>query len=131
MGPRSFQAYARLGELYAELRRYDDAIAAFEKIKELRGDAGNPSAGVARVYALMGRTREARQLISGVKVQPIILAPVYVALGDKEEAFRILTKAVEEHNSFLVQLKEDPPFEGLHADPRWKMLLRRMNFPPE
>ena len=129
--PRSLQAYARLGELYAELRRYDDAIAAFEKIKELRGDAGNPSAGIARVYALMGRTREARQLISGVKVQPIILAPVYVALGDREEAFRILAKAVDERNSFLVQLKEDPPFEGLHADPRWKMLLRRMNFPPE
>jgi hypothetical protein len=28
-------------------------------------------------------------------------------------------------------LKADPPFENLHSDPRWKPLLRRMNFPEE
>jgi hypothetical protein len=38
---------------------------------------------------------------------------------------------VEERNSFLTPLKEDPPFESLHSDPRWKALLRRVNFPIE
>ena len=71
----------------------------------------------------MGRSREARQMIGEVKAQPVLVAPVYAALGDKDEAFRILQKAVNEHNSFLVYLKEDPPFENLHSDPRWKTLL--------
>lgn len=70
-------------------------------------------------------------MISGVKTQPINIAGVYAALGDKDEAFKILEKAIEERNSFLVVLKEDPPLENLHSDPRWQSLLRLMNFPPE
>ena len=79
----------------------------------------------------MGRRREARQMVSGVKAQAFDLAAVYAALGDEDEAFRILDKAVEERNSLLVFFKEDPSFENLRSDPRWKALLRRMNFPPE
>ena len=53
------------------LGRYDEAIAAFEKIRELMPKAGDfIRAGIARVYALMGREREARQMISGVKANP-------------------------------------------------------------
>ncbi|MGH9966964.1 MAG: TPR end-of-group domain-containing protein [Pyrinomonadaceae bacterium] len=58
------------------------------------------------------------------------IAGVYATLGDKDEAFRILEKAVAERH-MLAALKEDPPFENLHSDPRWKALLRRTNFPPE
>ena len=65
-----------------------------------------------------------------MKANPYIIAAVYAALGDKDEAFRILEKAIEER-SLLVALKEDPPLESLHSDPRWKVLLRRMNFPEE
>jgi len=58
------------------------------------------------------------------------VAHAYTALGDKDETFRILEKAVEEHQ-LLTPLKVEPPLESLHSDPRWKALLRRMNFPPE
>jgi hypothetical protein len=84
---------------------------------------------MARVYALDGRQREARQMIKGLKANPYIIAAVYVALGDQDEAFRILEKAIGE-NQFLTPLKVEPPLESLHSDPRWKTLLRRMNFPP-
>jgi hypothetical protein len=78
----------------------------------------------------MGRKRVARQMISGVKANAYTIAGVYATLGDKDEALRILEKAVEERQ-FLVMLKVDPPFENLHSDPRWQALLRRLNFPPE
>ncbi|MEK6323140.1 MAG: protein kinase [Acidobacteriota bacterium] len=129
--PRSVGANFRLGDVYAQLGRYDEAIAAFERIGELRLNERNFHAGIARVYALMGRQREARQMIGGVKADAINIAAVYATLGDKDEAFKILEKAVEQRNSLLVFLKEDPPFEKLHSDPRWKELLRRMNFPTE
>jgi tetratricopeptide (TPR) repeat protein len=128
--PRNYSAYVRLGDVYAKLARYDEAIAAFQNAAQLRSDGMHP-ARIARVYTLMGRQREARQMVSGVKAQAFDLASVYVALGDKDEAFRTLDKAVEERNSLLVFFKEDPSFENLKSDPRWRALLRRMNFPPE
>jgi tetratricopeptide (TPR) repeat protein len=127
--PRSIGANFRLGDVYVQLGRYAEAIAVFEKGRELTRDDSTFQAAIARVYALTGRGREARQMISGLKVAPIGMAEVYTALGDKDEAFRILAQAIEERNSFLVSLKEDPTFESLHSDPRWKELLRRMNFP--
>jgi serine/threonine protein kinase/Tfp pilus assembly protein PilF len=130
--PRNVGATSRLGEVYGQLGRYDEAIATFERMRELTPEAEDLfQAEIARVYALMGRQREARQIISRVKGNVVVIARVYAALGDKDEAFRILEKAIEERRMLLVQVKEDPPFENLHSDPRWKVLLRRMNFPEE
>ena len=72
-------------------------------------------------------------MVSRVKANSsgtIGIAAVYVALGDKDAAFRILQKAVEERQP-IVALKEDPLLENLRSDPRWKVLLRRMNYPEE
>jgi TolB-like protein/DNA-binding winged helix-turn-helix (wHTH) protein/Flp pilus assembly protein TadD len=126
--PRSVGANFRLGDLYAQVGRYDEAIAAFGKIEELA--PGDFQVGIARVYALMGRHREARHMIRGLKANADTIAAVYAALGDEDEAFRILEKAVEERQ-LIVVLKVDPPLENLHSDPRWKVLLRRMNLPLE
>lgn len=128
--PQSARAYYRLGDLYVKLARYDEAIAAYLKIRELAPNSGYMQAGTAYVYALMGRRSKARQMISRLKADPMTVAQVYVALGDKDEAFRILGKAIEEHRIGFF-LSEDPAFESLYSDPRWQALLRRMNFPPE
>ncbi len=129
--PRSIGANYRLADTYVGLRRYDDALAVFERGRVLTGDESTFQAGIARVYALTGREREARQMMRGLKTAPVEMAGVYTALGDRDEAFRILAQAVRERNTFLTSLKEDPPFDSLHADPRWKELLRRMNFPAQ
>jgi tetratricopeptide (TPR) repeat protein len=127
--PRNARAYYRLGDTYAKLGRYDEAIATYGKIGELAPASGYREAGIAYVYALMHRQSEARQMISGLKAEPMAIARVYSALGDKDEAFRILEKAIEDR-LIGFYLKEDPPFENLYSDPRWKELLRRMNYPP-
>jgi tetratricopeptide (TPR) repeat protein len=49
----------RLGEVYEQMGRYDDALAAFDK-----AGGGAPSYEVARTYARMGRHREARQMLA-------------------------------------------------------------------
>lgn len=80
----------------------------------------------------MGRKDEARRMVSGMKAFfPIDVAGVYAALDDKDEAFKILEEAIEQRKQQLIVLKEDPTLENLHSDPRWKVLLRRMNFPTE
>jgi len=59
------------------------------------------------------------------------IASVYAALGEKDKAIRVLEKAIEARDSLLIFIKEEPPLESLHSHPRWKELLRRMNFPEE
>lgn len=128
--PQSLTPNYRLGDLYAQLGRYEEALAAYERSGKAISKGGYPNAGIARVYALMGRTREARQMVSGLEDNPYIIAAVYAALRDKDEAFRILEEAVEKHQ-LLTPLKVEPPLDGLHSDPRWNALLRRMNFPTQ
>jgi eukaryotic-like serine/threonine-protein kinase len=128
--PRSSGANNRLAGIYTALGRYTEALAVYEKAKEVAPSATGYRDVVAYVYARMGRKQEARQTVSGTTVFPVDVAGVYAALGDKDAAFRILEKAVEERNALLVTVKEEPPLESLHSDPRWQKLLSKMNFPP-
>ena len=137
LAPDNGVAYGRLGDVYTEMGRYEEAIAAFERAQAF---SNNPmyKARRARAYVLAGRRREALRLLEELKAVPrtgrfpgYSLATVYAALGDKDEAFRLLVKAVEERDQLSCFLKTDPPFDSLHSDPRWKELLRRMNFPTE
>ena len=130
LDPRNYGAYGRMGDAYAHMGKFEEAIAAFKKAGELRADDVY-RARTARVYAMMGRQREAREIVSGVKARAFEIAGVYTALGDNDQAFKILQKAVEERDTLVVFVKEDPDFDSLHSDPRWKELLRRMNFPSE
>jgi len=107
--------------------------------------AGNPfglglsvSAGIAGVYARMGKLNEARRMLEELKAttDPAIFADIpvaraYAALGNKDEAFKVLFRLVEERESYATYIKADPPLDSLHTDPRWKELLRRMNFLPD
>jgi len=127
--PRSAGANNRLAGVYTALDRYAEALAVYEKAKEVAPSATGYRDVIAYVYARMGRRQEARQMVSGQAVFPVDVANVYAALGDKDEAFRILEKAVEERNALIVTVKEEPPLESLHSDPRWQKLLSKMNFP--
>lgn len=142
LDPRSSRAYDRLGDVYEQMGRYTDAIAIMKKAMELRNDSGsarrdNPLR-LARVYARMGKRAEALRMLKDSErkteladLNNYMAATVWTALGDKDQAFRLLSKGVEEKNPFSIYMNVDPPFDSLHSDPRWKVLLRRMNFPEE
>jgi len=129
--PRNAEAHFRLGDVYVAMSMYMEAIAAFERVGELTPEFESFRAGIAHVYALTGKQREARQMIGQSKADPLSIAVVYGVLGDKDEAFRVLDRAVEERSPVLIGLKAVPFLENLHTDPRWQKLLRRMNLPPE
>ena len=60
-----------------------------------------------------------------------IAAQMYASLGDNQTALRSLETAYAEHQFSLVWVKIDPIFDDLHSEPRFKELLRRMNFQTE
>jgi hypothetical protein len=82
----------------------------------------------------MGKRKEALQILK--KLQRTTdpekdAAGVWAALGNTDEAFRQLFSAVKKRATLLIFMKTDPLFDSLHSDPRWKELLRPMNFPED
>jgi tetratricopeptide (TPR) repeat protein len=58
-----------------------------------------------------------------------IIAQTFGRLGQKEQALSWLEKAYKEHDRYLIDVSQDPPFAVLHNDQRFKDLLGRMNLP--
>ncbi len=86
----------------------------------------------------MGRWEDAHrvldQLIEKSRRQYVTadsIAAVYVALGDKEEAFRWLERAFDEHSAPMYGVAWHPGFRALRSDPRFADLLRRMGVDPD
>jgi TolB-like protein/DNA-binding winged helix-turn-helix (wHTH) protein len=124
-------AYGRLADVYEAVGKYDEALMLLEKATSIEGrprDA-NGTVAAARIYALMGKRKQAIGMLKGSRgSNPHVLAMAYTALGDHDEAFRLLFRGIEDP-AFNVYVKTDPRFDRLHSDPRWQEILGRMNYP--
>ena len=105
---------------------YPEALAAHQD-----GDSQTPGDPwkVVRIYARSGRHEEARRMLKDLSARKAprvaVAAAAYAALGDKDEAFKLLF-AMPRGDGFNY-VKVDPPFDSLHSDPRWTALLQQMN----
>ncbi len=93
-----------------------------------------PSSGLAITYARMDQQSEARNILAQLVqarekryVSAPLIAAVWTALGDKEEAFRWLERAYDEHSGVLQWIAFLPEFRALHSDTRFPDLLRRIS----
>jgi eukaryotic-like serine/threonine-protein kinase len=129
LDPGSFGSYARLGDVYVQLGKYDEALMAYQRAGNVR--SLGYAARTGQLYARMGKRKEALAALSGPDGKTIQAAGVYAILGDKDQAFRVLNDAITKRESLIIFFKEDPTFDNLYSDPRWRTLLSRMNFPLE
>jgi TolB-like protein/DNA-binding winged helix-turn-helix (wHTH) protein len=126
-------AYGRLADVYEAVGKYGEALMLLENETSIEGRPRNANGTVAaaRIYALMGKRKEAIGMLKGSRgSNPQVLAMAYTALGDHDEAFRLLFRIIEDP-SFNVYVKTDPRFDRLHSDPRWQEVLRRLKMPAE
>ncbi len=72
---------------------------------------------------------ELQELSKQRYVSPGLFALIYAALGDKDQAFAWLEKAVAEHDLFTARLKVDQRFDNLRSDPRFAELVKRVGLP--
>ena len=49
--------------------------------------------------------------------------------GNKDEAFRLLNIALAKKNFLMRSIKRDPLFDPLRNDPRFEVLVKKMDFP--
>jgi TolB-like protein/Tfp pilus assembly protein PilF len=131
--PQSAGSYQRLADVLEEMGRYADAIALHEKRDRMLGASVGVSPEIARIYARMGKPGEARRILNLNRTTSpprFVTATTYAALGARDEAFRLLFQMTEARD-VLNYVKTDPRLDTLHSDPRWEILLRRMNLPTD
>jgi serine/threonine-protein kinase len=136
LDPSYPQCLWSLGLAYEQQGRFNDAIAAETKVLKIEPRWGWAWAVCGRAYARSGRSDDAQraleQLLALSKrsyVSKYSLATLYAALGDKGRALDALEQAYAERSFFLDFLKSDPELDNLRSEPRFKELVRRMNFP--
>src|SRR5204863_8378880 len=134
LDPNYFYLDSNLAAAYRDKGNFAEAIALYTKSQEA---THLPSSGLAITYARMGRQMEAQDILAQLLqardkryVSAPVIAAVYVAFGEKEEAFRWLERAYAEHSGVLQWIAFLPEFRALHSDARFPQLLRRTGVSP-
>jgi tetratricopeptide (TPR) repeat protein len=130
LDPHYFYLDSNLAAAYREKGDFAEAIALYTKAQE---EQRFPSSGLAITYARMGQQAEAKKILDRLLeerqtryVSAQTIAAVYVAFGEKEEAFRWLERAAAEHCGTLQWIAFLPEFGALRSDARFPQFLRRI-----
>jgi adenylate cyclase len=130
LDPHYFYLDSNLAAAYREKGNFAEAIALYTKVQEERKF---PSSGLAITYARMNQQSETRKILEQLLqerqtryVSAQTIAAIYVALGEKEEAFRWLERAAADHSGTLQWIAFLPEFGALRPDPRFSPFLRRI-----
>jgi len=130
-------------DAYIQLGRYDEAIEAGRKSRLLQGappEMVEPRTATVKEAFRTGGVRGFWQKVIEVEqeaarqnhteVTPITLAVYRVRIGDKEQALEILENALAngKREYRFPQMKVEPIWEPLRADPRFQEMLRKIGF---
>ena len=126
--------HARTAASYLFLGRHSEATASCDTALKSATVFDSVAAGIcAYVYGATGRQDQARSLVAVLKAQKGVdswfVAVGYAGLGQKQEALEALERAYGERSWNLFGLRMTPWWDSLRDDPRYKDLVRRMNFP--
>jgi tetratricopeptide (TPR) repeat protein len=121
-----------LARIYREQGKLENALALYLKAQQ---GTHEPNAGLAIAYARLGRITEAHRMLQQLidkanrgYVAGEQIASVFVALGDNDEAFRWLNRAVDEHSGTPIATQRE--LRPLYSDGRFPQLLRKMGIDP-
>jgi eukaryotic-like serine/threonine-protein kinase len=132
LDPDSARGRREIGRILLQQGKYAEAIAALVQVVARKSEPDFISE-LARAYAVAGRRDEARrslaQLLQIAKrryVPPVYIAKVYAGLGENAQALALLNQAFQARSDQLTELRVEPAFDPLRADPRFVDLLRRV-----
>ena len=139
MDPNYAQAHGQLLREYLSMGKYDLWLEEWKKSATLykQTDVLAIVDEVARVYAKSGfkpaklREIEMRKLLAKRRyVDPTDIAYAYADLGDKEQTFEWLYKAVAEKSGGLEFVKIVPALDPWRSDSRYLDILKRLGLTP-
>jgi TolB-like protein/Flp pilus assembly protein TadD len=130
--PDFWLAHWGLGSSYVQKRQYADAVAELQKALELSHAESGVNSSLAYAQAAAGNRFAAEKILHQLQRtqqgDPVDLAIIYIALGNREQAIQMLQQAYREHTQKLLHLKTDPWLDPLRNDPRFQELIRKIGF---
>ena len=128
LAPRAYFAHVSMGFAYAQLGRYQEAVAEVDR-PEFRS-----SPYLARVYAMAGRREDALKLVPrltrlAARFDEPAMAMMFFDLGDRDRGFQWLTRAFDHHGPTVPFVPFDPDFDNVRSDPRFQALVARLKIP--
>ena len=131
MDPNFVPAHLVLGHAYEQKGMLKEAIVEFERAVSLAGSSSIYAASLAHAYGVSGRRVDALRVLEDLRkmaesrfVSSYDLALAHLGLGENAKAFELLNAAVQERSPRVAFLGVEPRFDGLHADPRFRELMR-------
>lgn len=136
LAPNDWSNYSYIAMAQLKLGKYDEAIKSAKTAYEHEKSGGN-LATLGAIYGLAGRRYEALEILRALEFSKksqgsskYELATIHAALGERDEAFRLLNEEVTTFSVGLLSIRIDPMLDTLRDDPRFPALEARYNFPP-
>jgi eukaryotic-like serine/threonine-protein kinase len=130
IGPDFWLTHIWLGWTYSETGRYAEAVAEFQREKDL---GALKYGGLGYAYARAGDHQAAREVLAEALkkaerqyLSSHAIAIIYAALGEKDQAFRWLDRALSERDEEMTIIKVDPRLDSLRTDVRFDRLVERV-----
>jgi serine/threonine protein kinase/Tfp pilus assembly protein PilF len=130
LDPNHYQAHRYLGLAFIENGMVDEGIRTYKSASEILGISP------ILAYAKAGKVQKALALLekwesgSNEPYVPALFAQVYFALGEIDQGFDWMEKAVEDRDQQIYYIHADMKYDPLRSHPRYKTLLQKMNLEP-
>jgi len=130
-----YSSHLLRGEVFIQKVQYENALEEFEKERKISAKwYAELSIWTGVALRRLGREREAQTVFRELeeKIQSDDIdnrdkALFYTAIGNKEQAFKLLEKMLNDEGYLLINLIRNPALDSLRSDPRFRDLLKKMN----
>jgi tetratricopeptide (TPR) repeat protein len=133
MDPNFYFSSYEIAQTYEQKGMFQEAAAELNRARPISGDYSWIIAELGCVNAALGKRAEAENIIQELKkrtvheyIDPVLFAYIYVALGEKDQAFVWLEKGYQERSGNTPWLKVEPKLDPLRSDPRLVDLIQRI-----
>jgi tetratricopeptide (TPR) repeat protein len=135
--PNAWSNHYFLAVGYEGSGQFEQAVPEYQRAVDLSQRDSDATAGLAHVYATMGKRAEAEKILGDLLrqsktsyVSPYMIAAIYSGLGQNDKAFEFLEKAYQEKSPDIAYfIKADLRIDTLRSDSRFQDLLRRIGLP--
>ena len=124
-----YPAYYHLGRALLLQKRYDEALAAFEQMRQINPKTSTAGMGFGQVYLAEGEYDKALKALA-VGFQPsgisyYWLGATYAAKGDRSQALEAMQKAFQSGFADFGAIDNSPYFDALRSDPQFQQMMKK------
>jgi len=134
MDPHFGLAHFYIGLVYNKMGKHEIALKELKKAIRLTGGLSWAYGALGYTYAVLGQKDEANKILSKLEersklryIRPTAIVQVYMGLNDRDKVFEWLDRALDERDPVMPLIKAVPEYKPLQSDPRFKVLLKKMN----